>query len=995
MKNRDISETYSGKTVLLVEDEALIALAEAQTIRGFGYRVTVVRTGEEAVRIAAAAAPLDLILMDIDLGSGIDGPQAAERILRARHIPIVFLTSHAEKEYVERVREITRYGYVLKNSGDFVLRSSIEMALELFHANESAAARERALEKTQSMAHMGSWTWEIGNDSLTWSTEMYRIFGYSPERPVGSFASVIERAVHPEDRERVARASTAVITDGLAIPLEYRVIRPDGSVRTIWDEPGDLSFDADGNPIRLTGYVQDITERTRIERELRGRETEYTQLVGSLRGILYSFSTTRGGLYYSPQVTNVLGYTTEEMLSRPMIWRESVHPDDRDLVNRAIDEVPAGIPYHITFRIRDARGNWRWLDDRFVGYRTEGPEVIIKGLALDVTEQMERDLDVRQGEAIHKAMIENISDVIAIIDSAGITTYKSPNVESRFGWTPEELIGSEVWRTIHPDDLERVRSAFQAVASQSGGRKSADFRFRCRDGSYRLITASAVNMLDDPEIGGILLNYHDITDRKRAEEELQRRNLLLTTILERAPIGFAVNTISDGQVVFLSSKFEAIYGVEPGSISGFETFFDEVYADADPEYREQMRSRLITDIESGDPSRMIWEDIHLPARNGATRYVSAMNIPVPEQDLMVSTVQDVTERVRAKESLRESEANLEAAQRIAKVGSWKWDTASSRLECSAEMHRILGAGMSGCDGSPDQVLALIHPDDRGAFVADFRALVGDGGPLTLTMECRIIHPDGSERHILTEGRTVQDSSGRTVAALGTVQDITERKRHDERIGMLLAEKALLLKEVHHRLKNNMSTMESLLSLHADSVKDAAAVTALQDARGRLHSMGVLYERLFTAENLQEMSIASYLPSLADEVVRMFPVRANLSLETNVEDFQVAVKELTSIGIITNELLTNAMKHAFEGRSSTDSCVITLKAVRREGEMIIVVEDNGVGLPSDFHIGRSTGFGFTVVEALTKQLRGAIKIEGGAGTRFVLTFPVENLQPAQD
>jgi CheY-like chemotaxis protein len=126
------------KTILLVEDEPLIALAASQTIAGFGYEVLVSGTGEKAVRLAETDPRIDLILMDIDLGEGIDGPEAATRILRSRDLPVVFLTSHAERGMVERVKGITRYGYVIKNSGDFVLRSSIEMAFELFEAHESA-----------------------------------------------------------------------------------------------------------------------------------------------------------------------------------------------------------------------------------------------------------------------------------------------------------------------------------------------------------------------------------------------------------------------------------------------------------------------------------------------------------------------------------------------------------------------------------------------------------------------------------------------------------------------------------------------------------------------------------------------------------------------------------------------------------------------------------------------------------------------------------------
>ena len=141
--------SMGAKTVLLVEDEAIIALAEAATIKRAGYDALVVNSGEAAVRETLGNAAISLVLMDINLGAGIDGTEAARRILAERNVPIVFLTSHSEREMVEKVRGITRYGYATKNSGDFVLQASIEMAFELFEALERLKEKEAALAQEQ------------------------------------------------------------------------------------------------------------------------------------------------------------------------------------------------------------------------------------------------------------------------------------------------------------------------------------------------------------------------------------------------------------------------------------------------------------------------------------------------------------------------------------------------------------------------------------------------------------------------------------------------------------------------------------------------------------------------------------------------------------------------------------------------------------------------------------------------------------------------------
>lgn len=134
------------KTILLVEDEAIVAYSEKATLEGFGYRVLSARSGKEALEaVHSHGETLDLILMDLDLGEGIDGTETARLILAERNLPIVFLTAHAEREQVEKVKGITRYGYVVKDSGDFVLQSSIEMAFELFEAHEKMRMSEARL----------------------------------------------------------------------------------------------------------------------------------------------------------------------------------------------------------------------------------------------------------------------------------------------------------------------------------------------------------------------------------------------------------------------------------------------------------------------------------------------------------------------------------------------------------------------------------------------------------------------------------------------------------------------------------------------------------------------------------------------------------------------------------------------------------------------------------------------------------------------------------
>jgi two-component sensor histidine kinase len=166
------------------------------------------------------------------------------------------------------------------------------------------------------------------------------------------------------------------------------------------------------------------------------------------------------------------------------------------------------------------------------------------------------------------------------------------------------------------------------------------------------------------------------------------------------------------------------------------------------------------------------------------------------------------------------------------------------------------------------------------------------------------------------------------------------------------------------------------------LKNPKAVTALLEAKDRMRSMGVLYDKLYRSENLREMSIKDDLPSLVDEIVGVFPNRGLVKVEKRIDDIMLGVKALSPLGIIVNELITNAMKHAFAGRESGS---INVSASAKDGRVTLIVEDDGVGIPESVDIENSSGFGLQLVGMLTAQLDGTIRIERRKGARFVLEF----------
>ena len=271
---------------------------------------------------------------------------------------------------------------------------------------------------------------------------------------------------------------------------------------------------------------------------------------------------------------------------------------------------------------------------------------------------------------------------------------------------------------------------------------------------------------------------------------------------------------------------------------------------------------------------------------------------------------------------------------------------------------------------------IFSPEETATQLALYRRCIETGRIQTHTYE---LSPDG-ERRIFDVQLAKLDEQH----VLAIIHDVTDRKLSELRIKSLLEEKEILLKEVHHRIKNSMSTVASLLAIQASELNDPAAVKALEDARYRVKSMMLLYEKLYHSSNFMDVSLASYLPSLVDEIVGNFPNSSTVRVQKDIQDFILDARHLQPLGIIITELLTNIMKYAFRGR---DSGLLGISATRLDGLIRVVVQDDGNGMPDSVSLETSTGFGFQLVQALVLQLNGTIRLERNDGVRFVVEFPV--------
>jgi PAS domain S-box-containing protein len=241
------------KTLLLVEDEPLVAMAEKLALQRRGYGVVVASTGEEALDLVASDEPVDLVLMDIDLGTGMDGTQAAEEIGKLRSLPVVFLSGHTEPEIVERTEKVTSYGYVVKGSNITVLDASIKMAFKLFRANHLLKESEARLNRSEKISRTGNWLLTLGDGKIVGSEGACQIYGVTSR--LLSYDAVHE-LVLPEYRCQSEEAMAKLIECDRPYRIRSKIRRPsDGAIRELLSI---AEYDRESNSVY--GVIQDITD---------------------------------------------------------------------------------------------------------------------------------------------------------------------------------------------------------------------------------------------------------------------------------------------------------------------------------------------------------------------------------------------------------------------------------------------------------------------------------------------------------------------------------------------------------------------------------------------------------------------------------------------------------------------------------------------------------------------------------------------------------------
>jgi len=595
-------------------------------------------------------------------------------------------------------------------------------------------------------------------------------------------------------------------------------------------------------------------------------------------------------------------------------------------------------------------------------------------LANALHDLQQTQVQLLQSEALLRTVVTNAPIILYALNSEGTITLLEGKGLEALGQKSGQFVGQSAFELYrdYPELVENIRcglSGKQAVCITQVDNVVYDNR--------------ATPVRDkNGQITGVIGVATDITQFKRSQEALSLSEKRFRLAVDHFPDTFVIYD-ANRRFQFVNAHGVRIGGVPESALLGHTD--EEIHP---PAIVDAYLPHLLKAVETRT-SQTAECSITLPTVGKIIFVVTYVPLLDERGEIyqILGITHNITERKLAEEQLGQSEAQLRLALDAARMGLWDWNTQTGKITWSNNLERMFGLAPNTFDGRFETFVAAVHPEDRDCInqTTENSLETGQDGD----MEFRIIRPDGSIRWLESKGQVFYDETGKPVRAAGINLDVSDRKLAEIQVRESLQEKEVLLQEIHHRVKNNLQVISSLLDLQSQHIEEPATLELFRESCNRIRAMALVHETLYKFKDFAKIKFAEYIENLTSYLFAAYIKNVeNINLELDIDEVTLKLDTAIPCGLIINELVSNALKYAFPNKSH-GTIYITLH-FDGDAHYTLTVRDDGIGLPPNLEIKNVNSLGLKLVEVLAKQLEGTLQVNSRFGTEFSLRFSERSL-----
>lgn len=769
----------------------------------------------------------------------------------------------------------------------------------------------------------------------------------------------------------------------------------------------------EGEVKALLKTVEDISMKVKTERILRSSEVEHRTLVDNAPTIIYRFSTLHGATFWSQRVKKVLGYSVREMYRNPFIWNQSIHPDDRETVNRAIEKAEPGITYMTEYRIKAQNGDWKWLADYFLVESHSSEEKVFLGYAVDISprKQLEEQLSYTKNRMDLAVRSSGIG--VWDWDLRSNAIYFSPTWKSMVGYDPEEIKDSyDAWaQLVHPEDIDGAVKSINEYIDGKLERFEIEFRMQHKDGHWVEILSKGSVMRDSRGKPYRFIGSHqDMSERNRTQKEVSDSEIRWKYALEGNDDGVWDWNLKTNELYF-SQRWKEMLGYADHEIpSALEEWEKRVHPDDLEAAYQGIKDHVAGKTENYvNIHRLKHKEGHYIWNLDRGKVIEFDENGEPLR--MIGTHTDISDQVKAQEELEESRQKFKAIYDLIHVGITITDEVGNIIDCNKESEILLGISReehmtrnyAGKEWKIIDVNGEILPSDQYAAVVALNE-----NKVVVNQEMGVYRGDD----LVWLSVSAKPLNLKGYGVLVAYVDITELKENAEQLKSSNNAKDRFFSIIAHDLRGPFNTLLNLSQLGLDDLSEQRfdmleeIMTLIRDASKEAYD---LLNNLLNWSRLQVGSISYHetnldLSSLLNGVTNgLIPTAKNKGVKVKnhiKKDYQIR-GDKDMLETVFRNLLSNAIKFTHKGGE------VSLGVRKKSDSLECYVKDTGLGIPKpqlkdllnlqekDSTIGtnneKGTGLGLVLVNDFVKRHQGELKIksEKGKGSTFTVKLPLNS------